>query len=355
MTKADLRVPRGATRRRDLFDIVVRAGLLIALGLGVGSSAHAGEGKWTFQFEPMYMDVYGHDQHVLTIHEIDLDSTLRTDRKTAINLDTDSDIAYRTEFQYTRGDWGLGADFFLFLTSQSAENLTAAAGPRSGFLDEVVFEVADRSFTSSDPSQVLFYGVLEDTDLEAWTLDLYGIRTLSEKGGNGLDLMFGVRFGDFDNDYRAVVGIENVGGSRLDASSNYGRMMGPIVGLAGNVRHGRSSLQGYIGQSVLFGTAQLSTMSREFTGSFSGETSSFFAQESFEKEQQDVAIPITELRLKYAYRLGEMISLGVGVNTSAWWDVPVPPGITPVEGGDQTFHEDTILFFGVLGSVKFTF
>jgi hypothetical protein len=342
-------------RRGGAFPIGVPTSLAIVLVVGISTPSFAQEGKWSFEFGAMSMDAYGHDQHVLTIHEIDLDATPRTDRKTAINLDTDAEIAYRTEFQYTRGKWGLGADFFLLLTSQSGENLTAAAGPSSGTLDEVIFEVADRSFTSSDPSQVLFYGVLEDTDLEAWTLDLYGIRTLSEVGENTLDLMLGVRFGDFDNDYRAVVGIEGVGGSRLDASSNYGRMTGPIVGLAGNIRHGRASLQGSIGQSVLFGSAELSTMSREFTGTFSGETSSFFAQESFEKKQQDVAIPITEVRIKLGYKLTEFLSLGAGVHSSTWWDVPVPPGVTPIADGDEAFHENTIVFFGVLGSVKLTF
>jgi len=342
---------RKPTRRRGVLDIAVRAVLPITLALGVESSAHA-EGKWSFKLEPMYMDAYGHDQHVLTIHEIDLNATPRLDNKTALSLDTDADIAYRAEIQYRRGQWGLGADYFLYLTAQSGEDRTAAP---SGAIDEVVFEVADRRFTSSNPNNVLFHGVLEDTDLEVWTADLYGIRTLSEASGGGLDLQLGLRVGDFDNDYHGVVGIQGAGGSLLDSSSNYGLMLGPLVALSGNIRLGRSYIEGYIGQSVLLGDAELSSMSREFTGAFTG-TPTIVSQEVFRKEPSpDVAIPITEFRIKWTYELSQKISLGVGAHTSTWWDVPVPPGIIPIEDGDETLHENTIVFFGLLGGVKFTF
>lgn len=340
--------------RKRVFDVSLPAILSIAFLGGPAFPSYAQEGKWSFQFEPMYMDAYGHDQHVLTIHEIDLDATRRLENKSALSLDTDSGIAYRAEIQYTRGQWGLGADYFLYLTAQSGEDRTAAP---SGTIDEVVFEVADRRVTSSSPGNVLFYSVLEDTDLEVWTADFYGIRTLAETGGGSLNLQLGVRVGDFDNDYHGVVGVQGVGGTLLDSSSNYGLMFGPLVALAGNLQLGRSHIQGYIGQSVLLGDAELSSMSRDFTGAFTVEgTPTVISQEVFRKEPSpDVAIPITEFRIKVAYALTQKISLGVGAHTSTWWDVPVPPGVVPAEGGDETLHEDTVVFFGLLGSLKFTF
>jgi hypothetical protein len=327
--------------------------LLTAL-LGSSAPADAADGKWSFKIEPMYVDAYGHDQQVLTIHEIDL-AAPRQENKTALSLDTDADLAYRAEIQYRKDRWGLGADYFLFLTAQSGED--RAASPSSP-IDEVAFEVAGRRrFTSSSPNDVLFYSVLEDTDLEVWTADLYGIRTLSETSGGSLDLQVGVRVGDFDNDYHAVVGVEGVGGLLLDSSSNYGLMFGPLVALSGNIRHGRSHIEGYIGQSVLLGNAELSSMSREFTGTFTEETTpTIVSAEAFRKSPDpDVAIPITEFRVKFTYELTRRISLGVGAHTSTWWDVPVPPGITPAEGGDQALHEDTVIFFGLLGGLKVTF
>jgi hypothetical protein len=74
MTEAELITSMRAPGSRSRTDRKLRpfyAVLPIILALAVGSSAHAGEGKWTLQLEPMYMEASGHDQHVLTIREID--------------------------------------------------------------------------------------------------------------------------------------------------------------------------------------------------------------------------------------------------------------------------------------------
>lgn len=339
-------------RRGGGLDVAVLVVLSITVTWAAGSPSHAEEGKWTLRLEPIFMEAHGHDQHVLTVREIDIDSTPRVENNTAVSLDTDSGVAYSGGFRYAGKQWNWGADFFWFSTSQDAQSRTGAADGPAGTIDEVVFEIADQSFTSSDPSDALFYRVLEDTDLAVWTVDFCGTRALIDKAESDVRLQLGLRFGDFDNDYRAVVGVEGVGGTRMDASSNYDRMMGPLVGLAGDVHRGKSHITGYIGQSLLLGSAELSRTSREFTGPF-GDAPSFFNQEVFRKSE-DVAIPVTEFRIKWTYSVSEMVSLGVGANSSAWWDVPVPPGVIPNEGG-ETLHENTIVFFGLLGSVELRF
>jgi hypothetical protein len=311
------------------------------------------EKRWTLTFQPMLMDAYGHDQHVLTVHQVDLDSTPRTDSKTAVDLETDDGPAYRGTVEYRRVRWGWGLDFLWWNGSQDAADRSAAADGGGGPIEQIAFEVADRTFLSSGPDQVLFYGILEDTDITAWTLDVYAIRSLTEMPQTNVHLLLGLRNADFDNDYRAVVGIDGMAGSRLDASSNYGRMMGPLVGLTASGHVGRNTLRGYLGQSVVLGEAELSSSSREFTGPFI-EAPSFFTEESF-RERRDVAIPISELRLNWSYDLGERWSFGVAAETSAWWDVQVPPGVIPIAGGDQALHENTLVFFGLAGTVSFAF
>ncbi len=165
-------------------------------------------------------------------------------------------------------------------------------------------------------------------------------------------MQFGLRFGDFDNDYFAVVGEREVDGTELGASSNYAVMAGPLVGLGGDVRAGRNYIKGYIGQSVLIGSAELSNSSSDFTGPVGTPTP--VSQQTFSKEQ-DVAIPITEFRVKWTYGLSKMVALGLGANTSVWWDVSVPPGVIPIEGGDEVLHENTIVFFGLVAAVELTF
>jgi len=349
------RVRAGAPRGREKGETMIARILrlwAIAFLLGGVDFASAADSEWTVELAPVYMQAYGHDPHVLTIHEVDSGPAARVDTKTPVALETDDTFAYRGRFQVHRERWTWGVDFLWFVTTQNAGDRAAAAG---GALDEVAFEVADRAFVSSAPEEVLYYRVLEDTDLEMWTVDLYGLRTLASTPDGAWRLQLGLRLGDFDNDYHAVVGIQDVAGSRLDASSNYDRMMGPLVGLQGETRFGKHSLAGYLGQSVLFGTAEkLAGLSREFTGPFS-ETPAFFAHESFRRDEVDVAIPISELRLDWRYQLSRRISVGAGVETSVWWDVPVPPGLEPTSGGDQVFSENTIVLAGVLGSVKYTF
>ena len=338
------------TRPGGAFAVAVRAALAVAAALGAGGPAQAGE--WSVEVQPVFLEIYGHDQHVLTVHR--LDSGAGSDEKTGVLLDTDSELQYRTEIRWARPNWTWGLDFLWVRASQNAGPLTASP---SGAIDEVAFEVADRSFASSDPNAVLFYNILEDTTIESWTLDLYGLKTVAETPSGTLRLQLGLRSADFDNDYRAVVGIRDVGGARLDASSNYDRMTGPLVGLSGEARWGKSALEAYLGQSVVIGAVELTGQARRFTGPFDfgeGATQAFFAEERFRSEK-DVAIPITEVRLKWSRALGEHFALGLGLHASAWWEVPVPPGVVPGVDADEDLLENTIVFVGVLGSVKYTF
>ncbi len=315
--------------------------------LAFAGPAHAGEGEWSFKLEGIYMNGYGHDQHVLTIHEIDSD--LMTDNKTAVNLEVDADLAYRAEAQYNRGRWGAGIELLWFMTSHARHSHTAAV---EGAVDEVVFELADREIVSTVPGELLYFNVLEDTDLATWSVDIYGIRKLVDSDDITLDLQFGVRQTDFDNDYRAVAGIQNDSGVRLDASSNYGAMYGPRLGLAGYIKRGRNNIEGYFGQAVILGSAELRSMSRAFTGT---PDAPVYTDQWFLRSDRDVAIPVTEFRLKWTHSITRNIAAGIGANTSAWWDVPVPPGVVPGDDGHDALHENTIVFFGMLGAVEVRF
>lgn len=339
---------RNPSARRAAPAFAGRFILPLLLALGIEAPARAADGEWSLLLEPMFMDGYGHDQHILTIEERDLNATPPLNARTAVTLDTDKGLAPRFEIQYRRADWMFGVDFFWFDSSQGRPARSAAA--TGAPFEEVVFAVADRTFTSDTPGEVLFFQVLEDTDIIAWTADLYAIRKLAETPSGSLGLQFGLRNADFDNDYHHVVGLQNVGGSRFDARSNYPRMIGPLLGLVANVDLGRSSLRGYLGQSLIFGTAELDNLTRDFVGPVTDPVTPS-ATEFFGKDQ-DAAIPITEFRINWLYPLGRRISVGVSANTSIWWDVPVPPGVIPMTGGDEVFHENTVVYFGLALAVK---
>ena len=316
--------------------------------MAVGGTARAEDGTWVVRAEAMYMDAWGHDQHVLTIH--DIDSAAHTDAKSAVLTDIDSGNAFRLGTEYVTARWRWGFEMFAFYTKQSVTDRDMAA---SGSGREIAFEVPDRVFTSSGPSEALYYRLLEDNDLETWTFDIYGVRSLVDSETSALGVQFGIRSGDFDNDYHAAIGVGDSGGVQIDASSNYDRMTGPLVGFVGTAKLGRSSIHGSVRQSILLGSVELSTSTRDFVGAFSA-TPEFVSQETI-RTTDDVAIPVTDVRLEWSYELGPRFTVGVGASGSAWWDVSIPPGVVPGEGGNEALLENTIVYFGMSATVTYSF
>ena len=328
---------------------------VVTMCVASGSAVGAEESEWTLLLEPMYMDAFGHDQQVLFVRQLGLNATPTTDTGTPVALDTEGKLVNRFTIQYSRAnweEWTVGLDMIYFGSAQGRPVQTAAADGPGGPTDQVVFEVADRSFVSNDPGEVLSFSVLEDTDLEVWTVDIYGIKTLAETPERQFRLLLGLRNADFDNDYHAIAGLEAVNGSLIDASSNYERMLGPLVGLIGEIQLGRSTLTGYIGQSVVFGSADLSRTISDFVGPAS-DAPTIVAQESL-RRTQDVSIPITEFRVTWLYPISRRFSLGVTTNASVWSDVPVPPAIVPSAAGSG-YNKSTITFFGLGAAVEFRF
>ena len=340
--------PRARTRRKLRRGRPAAALAWLLLAPTLAGAAHAGQ--WTIELDPLLMDAYGHDQHVLTTSNlvIDVNALMVRDSESAVSLETNSGGAYRGRFQYDQGEWGWGVDYLWFATSQDQRSLSAIGG---GPFDFVSFEIAERLYFSAGPDEVLFFDVLEDTDLAIWTADLYARRTLAADDDSSLSLVFGLRVGDFDNDYRAVTGVEGFAFTRQDASSNYSAMYGPMLGLAAQARCGRHGFMGYLSQSVLLGEANLSVRNRDFVGTFGDDDSRVAIDETF-GHLEDVAIPISDLRLKWTYQATRRLALGLAAEASTWWDVPVPPGVVP--GLGPRLQENTIVFVGFGASLRVT-
>lgn len=335
------------SRPRPALDIATRGVAAILLLLACAGPGEAAE--WSVEVEPLFLDFSGHDPHVLTVHRMSDDGGQELDRKTGVLLETDSGPGYRVRFLSGGERWGWGVDFLWFSSTQETADRTASA--TGG--EVVSFEIADRTFFSAGPGQELFYRRLEDTDVALWTADVYAARTLAEGDRGELRLLLGLRNGDFDNDYRAAAGVAGVGGTRIDASSNYDRMLGPLVGLRGGFRVGESTFEASLAQSVILGSVELRSRYRDFAGPF-GETPAFFADESFRTEQ-DVAIPITELDIRWRHEVSRRLAVGLGAHTAIWADVPTPPGVAPLENGTDTLHENTIVLTGLSGAVRVSF
>jgi len=299
---------------------------------------------WILRAEPRYVEVYGHDQHALTLRSRDTSAVPAVESASGIDVENPPSPNLAVSIQRMEEGSGWGFDLFYFGVTADGINRTDAGSATV----EVVYEASDQVYSSTAPTDVVYYTLRGDNRLEMWTGDLYYLRTLSP----GLDLQLGIRFGDFDNDYHAVIGVQGSQGTFLDAVSNYPRMMGPLVGLSGTLAQGRHRIEGYLGQSVIVGRASLNYTALHFTGTPSSPT--IDDQRRFSDFVQ-VAIPISELRLRYSFQLTGHLGLGIGLGTSAWWDVPTPPGVAPDPNAGQTLHEDTVVLYSLLTHVEWRF
>lgn len=295
---------------------------LLALALSAAPAARADEDSWRVELEPVWATVTGHDQHVLTR------ATPGGDQ--AVRLDTDSSLGYRVAVRHDRGRWGYGLDFFTHHTEQNGGPLTEAAAAGGGAL---VFEMPHRSFVSTGPDEVLYFRTLDDTTVQYWVGDLFASRRFGS-GDGPWSLVFGVRNADFDNDHRAIAGVGEIGGTRLDASSNYSRMIGPMIGVAATWERGRHVFELDLRQSVVFGDIELTRTLRDFEGppgAFGGPPEEVPPApiEELIKTTDSIEVPMTDLMLAWRYALGEHWTVGARFAATAWWGLEVPPGVVP--------------------------
>lgn len=336
---------RSRNQTTHRFSIVLTT-LLSILAAAGGAAAGARDDGWKVEVEPVYVAVSGHDQHVLTEQ--------RGGARERRELDTDSALGYRATLLDDRGRWAFGIDFFIHRTDQSAgPRREAAGGPGTA----VAFEVPGRSLVSNGPGEVLYYQTLEDTTVELWVVDATARRAL--RGGDSpWSLVFGLRNADFDNDYRAVAGIEGVGGTRIDASSNYSRLTGPLVGIATTLGSGRHELDVDLRQSVVFGDIELTRTLRDFEGppgAFAGPPED--VPPGFNPRvlsaTDNIEVPMTDLRLAWRYRPGRRWILGASFGATAWWDLAVPPGVVPSR--PEAREETTLVTYGFGVTAGFSF
>jgi hypothetical protein len=325
---------------------------LAATLAAIPAPALAAGARWSVDVEAVQLALAGHDRTVLLDRATDFGPPA-AETATGVELESDDALAYRGELRWTPGRWSFGLDFLSHRTNQDAPLHTGAVG---GAIDRRTFVVGGGEVVADAPGELLYYERLEDTTVELWSLDLFAGLPLAEGDRGELRLLFGLRAADFDNDYRAVTGLGEVGGLRLDASSNYDRMHGPVAGLAGRIVRGRHRFEGHLAQAIVWGDVELTSGVREFVGPPSRDVDHVpgVVGETRFKTTDSVSIPMTELRLRWRVRFGGRFEAGLGAFGSRWWDVAVPPGVDAGSSLD-TLAESTIDSYGFSAGVGVVF
>ena len=340
---------------------------------------------WEIQLIPMWMWVKGFDEHMGdTFIDVDTfdgeDFFTHTRDFKPINLEMESNFPGRAELTYRKNQWGFGVSAWFFYTDDSISGVvrgspTISNGTTTDFEPGIVMW-SDDFFSQDlvgldefDPSGFAPIRFFADGELDTFTFDLYGLRTLAEKPASRIDLLVGLKLGWLDMELNrgfSVAAIDLTGSCvsgfclftderRSETDSDF-LGIGPMVGFAGDATWKRFRFKAFITQSVLAGEADLDGVRRRAFRTFStanSDGSGPFVQDFIDAEElkfdkeETVFVPVTEAEIKVKYEITENIALGLAGFASIWHDAPVPPRFD--EDDDIWFlrGERTLVFMGV--------
>ena len=307
---------------------------------------------WEIQVIPMWMWVGGFDEHVGDVVEGTFTNPDGTEliafNHKPINLEMDSNVTGRVELTFRRDQWGFGVSGWFFLTDEDESGGVTTPSPAAipGFLnsvsmwDAIFLPLAD-DFTSSGAAPFSFFA---DAELNTFTFDIFGLRTLAEKPASRIDLLAGLKLGWLDMEVNQGLATRGFFGdpppgdlfyeflSANSAADSDFLGIGPMVGFAGDATWERFRVKAFITQSVLAGEADLDGV---WKGNVEGGEADSFGgpftpagrlrgDVRFSKEET-VFIPVTEAQIKVKYEITENIAIGLAGFASIWIDAPAPP------------------------------
>ena len=301
---------------------------------------------WEIQLIPMWMWVAGFDEHVGDIVERTFDDFPSGDPKVAdsnnkpINLEMDSNVTGRVELTYLMNQYGFGVSGWFFLTDSDDESggVTSPGDDGSNvFVNSVTMWDAPFLPFIDEGTEFGPFSFFADSELNTFTVDLYGLRTLAEKPASRIYLLAGVKVGWLDMELNH--GLSTSGSTEEDdrsfsassaAEAEYWGI-GPMVGFAGDVKREQFRVKAFITQSVLAGEQDLDGV---FNSNFDDEGFPVRGSVRFNKEET-LFVPVTEMQIKAKYEITENIAIGLAGFASIWYDAPAPPTYhAPLGSGD---------------------
>jgi hypothetical protein len=381
-------------KKKTMIDTVFMPAIVSSL-LGLSENTCYAQQPWSIQLEPMYMDVFGNDEHVANISTTTTTTTrvfspdpppigtttftsTSTTTTESIGLDMEGDFTLRGQIEFAPSQWGVGLSGWWFDNDDSVGR-DLNSGPTPPALPFPPPPTSTTTSTSVIYSSNNFFLVAPPSDsgsvlrtsakgeLEVWNVDVYGIRRLVEGQNIHVNITFGAKLGTIDKELSESATqtpattvfdgrVTSSFNGRVTSSADTDVLAGPSIGIQAYARHGRHRFEGLLSQSVLIGDVDREVVSEtESFSSFSGFSTS---RASFSDSETEL-IPITELKLKYLYDVTANLSLGVGVFASVWVDTPVP-SVTPTGFffAPTSFSEppeDTLGFLGGMAALNYRF
>jgi hypothetical protein len=360
-------------------------GLAFCFVLAVGGAAVAvepnDESELYLNTEFMIMNSFGTGGDAFEVKLENDDGNASTE---TIEADSDADFGWRGDLWWKEGPWGVGVSGFHYDNDADED----AFLPNEAAQTEVVLRNATNAWDCrEDDGDDLghCYGTY-DSDWEFWMVDLYAVRELVATPDVAVDLQAGLRIASFDQersgflaeieDADLVTGLTPVlseNAVSFDSTSEADDpLVGPFVSLLSTGRFGRFRLEGQITQAVVFGKANRGVVVGQLNdpANFGSSCSSSPAFNCFLETlaleeasslsgDEDLTIPITDVRIRIGYELIDNLVLGFGGYASTWFNVPRPPNSesSDFKEGPSTFlgGDETITMVGASFSISYAF
>jgi hypothetical protein len=350
-------------------------GFAVSVILSVGGVAIAeppDEWELKLNSEILFMDVMGADLHALTT-KTDFDEV--DDKEDSVqrarDLDLDWDVGWRGDLAFTKNKWGAGVSGFYFGSEGKLRG--SASGDNSGDIDELALQTPSIGLECTDDEDTDECFMKSKMKLDAWMIDMYGIRELLDSPNVGIDLQFGLRLAElgWDTDGWAIQ-IDTTGVDppapllRWEEASWYKSestpddlMAGPFLSLASEGRWGRFRVEGQLSQAVVVGDWRQESRIWQPSCNACPLEELELGEVARAKKVDTRAIPVTDLRIKLGYDILEQLTLGVGGYVSAWFGVPTPPNaeVNANFAGKSTFYDsnENLVFVGGSVSLEYRF
>jgi hypothetical protein len=328
----------------------MRKTLFVLLAAVLLVSATFAEDGFKFKITPMWMGVFGYNEHVgdaytyaETYYGDDENYGATYD---PLILDIPGNFGVRAGVSFMSNDWGIGASGWCFKTTGSLSG-TVESTPYNitgvRMWGSTIIPVVD----TSDASGLAPVDYYADNYLGAITGELFLIRTLTESECGEINISLGAKAGYLSNRMNKGLAMhawtpwysDSEGDHYWDnyitldetSSVDYGFMIGPVAGLSGITKAGILYAEGSLNQSVLLGSAKFSgqwvdiddiydTVPSDASVPFETWTGTFTLS-----EERFVAIPVTELSAEAGFNIADLVRFSIGGFCSVWWNVPVAP------------------------------
>ena len=338
------------------------------------------ERGWEFQLEPMWMGMGGWNERVGDIVNASFTTIVGPPRvetdirdRRPINTDLDAVFALRGSVTYKQQQWGVGAAGWFFGTDDSVSGtvITPVATADTFFANFVSFWGEPRGPLRNDlePSGIAPEEFRVDQELDTFTGELFGLRTLAEKSTSRIDAIVGVKVAHLETtqdqslNARAFVFDEFEPGLHFNNFTSLSSTaeaeflgVGPMVGFSGQATWRQLSFRAFVTQSLLIGDADLKGTFTDIDDISSTPpfTPELLIRSDLPFSKSETAfIPVTEFQLTATWQITSMWAFGATGFAAIWYDAPVAPTFsfptvnTVAFPGQWTVEERTLGFVGV--------